>query len=107
MKNYNLSALRELVWNALIASETYALHRRSPERITDRKAWEQWYLKYDAEETSTWRSLGLACRLAGIDTASLIALEKAFRRHEKKLHWNWSVSLNHKNEISYRRNIQA
>ena len=103
----NLDAIRELAWEALNSSETLALHLISPDRINHRNEWNEWYRRYDAEESAFWRSLALACKTAGVDPTTLIAVEKSFRRREKKLHWQHVFSLSYKNAESYRRNIQA
>ncbi len=103
----NLDAIRELAWEALNSSETLALHLISSDRTNHREEWSEWYRRYDAEESAYWRSLALACKTAGIDPTTLIAMEKSFRRREKKLHWQHVFSLSYKNAESYRRNIQA
>ncbi len=103
----NLDAIRELAWEALNSSETLALHMISSDRIEHRNEWTEWYRRYDAEESAFWRSLALACKTAGIDPTSLIAMEKSFRRREKKLRWTHVFTMSFKNEKSYIRNIQA
>lgn len=101
----NIEKLRELVGEYLLSCEEYHSHLRTPREICydgNYSSWQHWYGMYEREMRALLRALYLACDMIGVDAETLIAVEKAIRRQEKKRDWMWCADIRlPKHEKSY------
>ena len=63
------------------------------ERFTRKKDFGSCYQRTVGESRAYCTSLHSMCTAMGLDIKKVIAIEKAIRRHEKKLHWEWVCNL--------------